>query len=73
MGRFVIVNAVAAPECVIDSHEKVVLSATDWEAFHEALLDPPEPNAMLREAVRRYRERVGECNDPRYRTVRSEP
>ena len=60
VSRFVVANAVAAAERVIDSHERIVLAAADWEAFNDALLAPPEPNAALREAVRRYRERFGE-------------
>ena len=59
VSRFVVANAVAAAERVIEAHEKIVLSATDWDAFHDALLHPPEPNAALMEAARRYRERVG--------------
>jgi uncharacterized protein (DUF1778 family) len=49
---FVLANAVAAAERVIDSHEKINLAARDWDG---ALIDPPE----LKEAARRYRERVG--------------
>jgi len=56
---FVLTNAVAAAERVIDSHEKIALSARDWDVFYDALIDPPEPNEKLREAARRYRERVG--------------
>jgi uncharacterized protein (DUF1778 family) len=56
---FVLVNAVAAAERIIDSHEKVTLSARDWDVFYDVLINPPEPNAKLREAARRYRERVG--------------
>jgi len=56
---FVLATAVAAAERVIDSHEKITLSAKDWEVFYDALLDPPEPNETLKEAARRYRERVG--------------
>jgi uncharacterized protein (DUF1778 family) len=56
---FVLENAVAAAERVIDSHEKISLSARDWDAFYDALLNPPEPNAALKKAARRYRERVG--------------
>lgn len=56
---FVLTNAVAAAERVIESHEKVVLSAQDWDVFYDALVNPPEPNERLREAARRYRERVG--------------
>lgn len=56
---FVLANAVAAAERVIDSREKITLSAKDWEIFYDALVDPPEPNAKLRKAARRYRERAG--------------
>jgi uncharacterized protein (DUF1778 family) len=56
---FVLTNAVAAAERVIDSHEKVVLSPPDWDLFYDALINPPEPNAKLKAAARRYRERFG--------------
>lgn len=56
---FVMANALAAAERVIDSHEKITLSAKDWEVFYDALVNPPEPNERLRQAARRYRERVG--------------
>ena len=55
---FVLANAVAAAERVIDSHEKIALSAKDWDLFYDALINPPEPNEKLKEAARRYRERV---------------
>lgn len=60
VSRFVLANAVAAAERVIEACERIVLPATDWDAFHEALLDPPAPNPELRRAALRYRERVGE-------------
>jgi len=56
---FVLANAVAAAERVIDGHEKVTLSATDWEVFYDALINPPEPNERLKNAARRYRELIG--------------
>jgi uncharacterized protein (DUF1778 family) len=56
---FVLANAMVAAERVIDSHEKTILSARDWAVFYDALVNPPEPNERLREAARRYRERVG--------------
>jgi uncharacterized protein (DUF1778 family) len=56
---FVLANALAAAERVIESREKITLSAKDWDVFHDALIDPPEPNEKLKEAARRYRERVG--------------
>ena len=52
-------NAVAAAERVIDSHEKITLQTKDWDAFYDALINPPEPNEKLKNAARRYRERVG--------------
>jgi len=56
---FVLSNAVAAAERVIGAHETVALSTADWDAFYDALVRPPAPSRKLREAVRRYRERVG--------------
>ena len=58
VSRFVINNAVAAAERIIEARERVVLPATDWQAFHEALLAPPPPNPALKRAARRYRELV---------------
>lgn len=60
MSRFLLSSAIAAAERVIESKEREVLPATDWDALHEALLDPPEPNAVLKAAARRYRERVAD-------------
>lgn len=57
---FVLSNAVAAADRIIDAHEKIVLLENDWDVFYDALVNPPEPNTKLREAARRYRERVGE-------------
>ncbi|MGE4219728.1 MAG: DUF1778 domain-containing protein [Alphaproteobacteria bacterium] len=56
---FVLANALAAAERVIDSNESQTLSDRDWDAFQEALLNPPQPNETLQRAVRRYRERTG--------------
>jgi uncharacterized protein (DUF1778 family) len=56
---FVLANAVAAAERVIDTREKVTLSAKDWDVFYDALVNPPEPNENLKAATRRYRERFG--------------
>lgn len=56
---FVLANAVAAADRVIDSRENIALPAKDWDAFYAALLKPPAPNAKLKAAARRYRERIG--------------
>lgn len=60
VSRFVLSSAMAAAERVIESREKIILPATDWDTFYDALLNPPEPNEALRAAARRYRERIGE-------------
>ncbi len=59
VSRFVINNAVTAAERIIEARERVVLPATDWQAFQDALLSPPAPNSALKRAARRYRERMG--------------
>lgn len=56
---FVLANALAAAERVIDSHEKITLPAADWDIFYDALINPPQPNQKLKEAARRYRKRAG--------------
>lgn len=60
LGRFVLASAMAAAERIVGGHERIVPSANDWDVFHDALLDPPEPNPALRRAVRRHRELIGE-------------
>lgn len=57
---FVLGEAIVAAERVIAARERVTLSAADWDVFYKALVNPPKPNAKLREAVRRHRERMGE-------------
>src|SRR5258708_9867537 len=44
---FIMVNAVAAAERVIDAREKITLSPVDWEVFYDALINPPEPKRQL--------------------------
>lgn len=58
LSRFVVRNAVAAAKRMIEAHERIVLPATDWDAFHDALLRPPAPNTALRRVACRYRRRV---------------
>lgn len=54
---FVLTTARAAAERVIERHEQVTLSTKDWDAFFDALVNPPEPNETLKAAVRRFRNR----------------
>ena len=59
VSEFVLANAVAAADRVIEERDTIILSGRDWDAFHEALTSPPQPNETLKRAARRYRERVG--------------
>jgi uncharacterized protein (DUF1778 family) len=59
LSDFVLANAEAAADRVIDAHEKITLSAPDWDLFYDALINPPQPTEALKRAVRRHRERFG--------------
>lgn len=48
---FVVNSALDAATHVIREHERIVLDARDWDVFLDALLDPPDPSATLRDAV----------------------
>ncbi len=56
MSQFVLRNAIEAAEHTIEVHEKTVLQQEDWDAFYDALVNPPEPNDALKRAAKRYRE-----------------
>ena len=51
---FVVNSALDAATHLIREHERLVLEGCDWNVFLEALLDPPEPNAALRDAVQTH-------------------
>ena len=51
---FVINCALEAASHLIREHERLVLEVRDWDVFLDALLDPPEPNTSLRDAVRAH-------------------
>jgi uncharacterized protein (DUF1778 family) len=57
--EFVMNNALAAAERVIEEREKITLAPADWDLFYEALTNPPELNRKLKAAARRNRERFG--------------
>lgn len=56
---FVLTSVQDAPRRAIGEHEIVSLSVRDSQAFVEALLNPPEPRARLREAAARYQVFIG--------------
>ncbi len=55
VSQFVLETALEEAEKVIRDAEVTALAEADWRLFYDALLDPPAPNAALREAYRRYR------------------
>jgi uncharacterized protein (DUF1778 family) len=55
---YMIQNADEAAIRTIQEHESWTLTARDRDAFVKALLHPPAPNAALRKAVQRYRQRT---------------
>ncbi|MGH6942735.1 MAG: DUF1778 domain-containing protein [Geminicoccaceae bacterium] len=59
LSDFVITRALAAAHEVIRSQETVTLSRRDWDAFLDAIENPPEPNENLKRAVRRHDELYG--------------
>lgn len=57
---FVLTSVQDAARRAIEEHEIVTLSVRDSQAFVEALLNPPEPGAGLREAAARYKAVMGD-------------
>lgn len=51
---FVVSSALDAATHLIQERERLVLGARNWDVFLNALLDPPEPNAALRDAVENH-------------------
>ena len=56
---FIIEVAGSKAREIIREHEIIHLSRADQIAFAEALLNPPEPNAKLKEAADWYRRETG--------------
>lgn len=54
LSDFVITRALAAAHEVIQARETVTLSGRDWDAFLDALVNPPEPNRNLERALQRH-------------------
>ncbi len=50
VSAFVVNHALEAADHLIRERERLVVSDRDWNLFFDALVDPPEPNAALREA-----------------------
>lgn len=58
VSEFVLKNALASAEDVIQAHESITLGAEDFQAFLAALDRPAKPNAALKRAIKRHAEHV---------------
>src|SRR5713226_7596525 len=58
MTDFVLHSAEAAAERTIEKRAMLILTARETEAFANAILNPPGPGLVLREAAREYREKL---------------
>ena len=48
---FVVDVALQKAEAIVREHEVIALTAEEWQRFQGMLLDPPEPNERLRQAL----------------------
>jgi uncharacterized protein (DUF1778 family) len=58
MTEFVLRSAELAAERAIEKRSMLILTTRETEAFAEAVLNPPNPGAVLRRSVREYRAKV---------------
>jgi uncharacterized protein (DUF1778 family) len=59
LSDFIVQNADEAAIRTIQQHTSWTLEDRDRDFFVQALLNPPEPSARMKAAVKRYRERAG--------------
>src|ERR1039457_1641443 len=59
LSDFIVQHADEAAIKTIQQHTSWTLDDRDRDFFVQALLNPPEPSARMKAAVKRYRERAG--------------
>ncbi len=59
MTDFVLHSAETAAERTIEERAMLILSARETEAFVDAILNPAEPESVLRAAARQYKDSLG--------------
>ena len=59
MTDFVLHSAEAAAERTIEKRAMLILTARETETFANAILNPPGPGSVLRQAARQHRENSG--------------
>lgn len=60
VSEFVLSNALASAEQVVQARESITLTQKDFAAFLKALDAPRKPNAALKRAFRRHAESIRE-------------
>lgn len=60
ISEFVLSNALASAERVVQEHESITLKQKDFEVFPAALDVPSKPNAALKRAFKRHADQVRE-------------
>lgn len=58
LSEFVLEQTLNAADEVIHQHETLTLNQADWEVFLDALENPPQPNAKLKDAFAEHKKRV---------------
>ena len=58
VSEFVLSHALASAEQVVQAHESITLTPTDFQAFFAALDTPVEPNAALNRAFDRHAKQI---------------
>lgn len=58
LSEFVLTQSLAAAENIINEHEHVILSQTDWSLFLDALENPPARNTKLQDALALHQQSV---------------
>jgi uncharacterized protein (DUF1778 family) len=58
LSEFVLGQALQAADEVIQEHETLTLTQTDWDVFWNALENPPKPSAKLKRAFSEHKKRV---------------
>ncbi len=59
LSEFVVASAQEAASRIIEAHETIRLEREEQIRFVQTLLNPPEPNARLRQASVQYRSTLG--------------
>lgn len=58
VSEFVLKQAMAKAETVVQEHETITLQSDDFQAFLEAIETPAKPNAALQRAFQRHANQV---------------